>query len=95
MSAALYAEVAKEAGVPVEASKKVMQSLCGVAGRRLRVEGSLKLPNFAKIVVKTKKAMPPRHKVVFGRLMHIERQPAKTQLKFVAAKPLMDAVEYW
>ena len=93
MSATLYADVAKEADVPAAAVKKVMRSLSGVVGQRLKAEGSLRLPNIAKIIVKTKKALPPRQKVVFGQPMQIDGQPAKKQLKFVASKPLMDAVE--
>ena len=93
MSAALYDEVAKEAGVPVGETKKVLKSFSGVVGRRLKAEGSLKLPNLAKIIVKTKKAVPPRQMVVFRETMQIDRQPAKKQLKFFAAKPLMDAVD--
>ena len=60
----------------------------------MKAEGSLRLPNIAKIIVKTKKALPPHQKkVAFGQPMQIDRQPAKKQLKFVASKPLMDAVE--
>ena len=93
MSAALYADVASGADVPAAAVKKVMRSLSGVVGQRLKAEGLLRLPNIVKIIVKTKKALPPRQKVVFGQPMQIDGQPAKKQLKFVASKPLMDAVE--
>ena len=91
MSAALYADVANGAGVPVATTKKVMQSLNGVVGQRLKAGGSLKIPGFAKITMVTKKGTPPREKVVFGRKMHIERRPATKRIKIVPAKPLIDA----
>ena len=91
MSATLNAEVAKEAGVSVATAKKVLQALSMVTGRRLKAEVSSKIPNIAKLILTTRKALPPRQKVVFGRAMQIERQPAKERIKFVASKPLMDA----
>ena len=91
MSAALYAEVAKEAGVYVATAKKILQALSMSTGRRPKAEGSLKKPNIGKLFVTTRKALPPRQKVLLGRAMQIERQPAKKRIKFVASKPLMDA----
>ena len=93
MYAALYADVASGTDVPAAAVKKVLRSLSGVVGQRLKAEGSLRLPNIAKIIVKFKKALPPRQKVVFGQPMQIDGRPAKKQLKIVASKPLMDAAE--
>ena len=39
MPATLYADVAKEADVPVAAVKRVMQSLSDVVGQRLKARG--------------------------------------------------------
>ena len=91
MSAALYADVASGADVPVATVKKVMQSLSGVVGQRLKAEGKLKILVFAKLTLVLKKGAPPREKVVFGRKMQIDRRPAMKHVKIVPAKPLIDA----
>ena len=91
MSAALYADVANGAGVPVAAVKRVMQSLCRMVGKRLKADGSLKIPGFAKLRLVTKKGVPPREKVVFGRKLQIDRRPPMKHVKIVPAKPLIDA----
>ena len=91
MSAALYADVASGADVPVATVKKVIQSLSGVVGQRLKAEGKLRVPGFAKLTLALKKGAPPREKVVFGRKMQIDRRPAMKHVKIVPAKPLIDA----
>ena len=93
MPATLYADVAKEADVPVAAVKRVMQSLSDVVGQRLKArgEGKLKIPGFAKLTLVLKKGAPSREKVVFGRKMQIDRRPAMKHLKIIPAKPLIDA----
>ena len=93
MSAALYADVARDAGMSVRAVRQVLRSLSIVAGWRLRQEKTIKIPNIAKIVVTGRKEMPPRQKCVFGKLMQISRRPARNRIKFVVSKPLKDAVE--
>ena len=90
MSSVLYAELAKEADVLVAAVKKVMQSLSGVVGQRLRVGGKMRIPGFAKLTLVLKKGAPPREKVVFGRKIQIDRRPAMKHVKIVPAKPLID-----
>ena len=91
MSAALYADVASGADVPVATVKKVIQSLSGVVGQRLKAEGKLKIQGFAKLTLVMKKGAPPREKVVFGRKMQIDRRPAMKHVKIIPAKPLIDA----
>ena len=91
MSAALYADVASGADVPVVTVKTVMQSLSGVVGQRLKADGKLRIPGFAKLTLVLKKGAPPREKVVFGRKTQIDRRPAMKHIKIVPAKPLIDA----
>ena len=91
MPAALYADVASGADVPVTTVKKVMQTLRGVVGQRLKAEGKLRILGFAKLTLVMKKGAPPREKVVFGRKLQIDCQPAMTHIKIVPAKPLIDA----
>ena len=91
MSAALYADVASGADVPVTTVKKVMQSLSGVVGQRLKAEGKLRVPGFAKLTLALKKGAPPKKKLVFGRKIQIGRRPPMKHVKIVPAKPLIDA----
>ena len=91
MSAALYADVASGADVPVATVKKVIQSLSGVVGQRLKAEGKLTILGFAKLTLVMKKGAPPREKAVFGRKMQIDRRPPMKHIKIVPAKPLIDA----
>ena len=91
MSAALYADVANGAGVPVAAVKKVMQSLRCVVGRRLKAEGKVRITGVAKLTLVLKKGAPPREKLVFGRKIQIGRRPPMKHVKIVPAKPLIDA----
>ena len=91
MSAALYADVASGADVPVTTVKKVMQSLSGVVGQRLKAEGKLRVPGFAKLTLALKKGAPPREKVVFGHKIQLDRRPAMKHIKIVPAKQLIDA----
>ena len=94
MSATLYADVAKEADVPVAAVKNVMQSLNGVVGQRLKAGGKLKIPGFAKLTLVLKKGAPPKEKLVFGRKIQIDRRPPMKHIKIIPAKPLIDAAVY-
>ena len=94
MSATLYADVAKEADVPVAAVKNVMQSLSGVVGQRLKAGGKLKIPGFAKLTLVLKKGAPPKEKLVFGRKIQIDRRPPMKHIKIIPAKPLIDAAVY-
>ena len=91
MSAALYADVAKEVDVPGAAVKNAMQSLSGVVGQRLKAGGKLKIPGFAKLTLVLKKGAPPRKKFVLGRTIQVGRRPPMTHVKIVPAKPLIEA----
>ena len=91
MSATLYADVSSGADVPVATVKKVLQSLSGVVGQRLKAGGKLRVPGFAKLTLVLKKGAPPREKVVFDRKIQIDRRPAMKHIKIVPAKPLIDA----
>ena len=65
--------------------------MSGVVGQRLKAEGKLRVPGFAKLTLVLKKGAPPRDKVVFGRKVHIDRRPPMKHVKIVPAKPLVDA----
>ena len=91
MSAAVYADVASGADVPVTTVKKVMQTLRGVVGQRLKAEGKVRITGVAKLTLVLKKGAPPRKKLVFGRKIQIGRRPPMKHVKIVPAKPLIDA----
>ena len=71
--------------------KKVIQSLSGVVGQRLKAEGKVRIPGFARLAMVLKKGAPPREKVVVGRKIQIDRRPPMKHVKIVPAKPLIDA----
>ena len=77
--------------MPVATVKKVMQSLSGVVGQRLKAEGKVRITGVARLTLVLKKGAPPRKKLVFGRKIQIGRRPPMKRVKIVPAKPLIDA----
>ena len=83
-----FNEIAREAGVTVHCIAVIWKALHEIVAHALYLNGTMRLPGIANIMVKTTKAKKARMKHVFGQLKLIGSQNPKARLKFAASKKL-------